>query len=145
MQKQIRNGTWRAIHGQLRVETRPWFCLKVVREIVENGMGWKPGDFYRRYWTHKVEENKTNEPWARDLERSLRNRGWAIPLAEARVGDLVFRYDVAKPYGHVGVIYDGGLIFENTPTTRGFGKGNLRLTPLAEWGVPTTIIRLREE
>jgi hypothetical protein len=133
---------WDVVRGELVVETRPMFCLKVVRQIVEHAMRWKPGEFYRRYWTHKVEENRTAEPWARDLERSLRNRGLAAK--EPQAGDLVFNFRAAWPYGHVGVMLSNSVVLENTPSNRGFSRGNIRLVPLKEWGTPTTVIRLKE-
>lgn len=136
----IAQSAWAVVTGDLKVEERPWFCLKVVRQIVEHAKKWEPGEFYRHYWTHKVEENKTAEPWARDLERSLREQGRAVHDVQA--GDLVFRHDLAKPYGHAAVMLTNDVLLENTPSARGFSRGNLRIVPLSTWGKPTTIIRL---
>lgn len=140
----IASAASKVIAGELNVETSPWYCLKVTRQIVEHAYGWTPGEFYQHYWREKVEENTTDEPWARDLERSLRNMGYAVPTLEP--GYLIFDYTKAKPWGHVAVMLTSELLLENTPAPRGFrGRGALRVTHIREWGEPTTIIRLPEK
>ena len=117
----------------------PHYCLKLVREIVEIAYAVPPGTFYQHFWTHRVEENTTNEPWARDLERSLRNAGHAVTTA--RAGDLVFNHRVGLPYGHAGVMLSDALVLDVWPNATG---PPLRLVPVWEWA-PTTIIRLPEK
>lgn len=126
-----------ALAGKIPVETRPMYCLKVVRQIVEAAMGWAPGEFYRRYLTHRVEENTTNVPWARDMERSLRRSGFEV--ANPVAGALVFSHVTARPYGHVGILLTPELVFENSPTPRGWRhtRHNLQLVPFNNW-VPLT-------
>jgi cell wall-associated NlpC family hydrolase len=142
MNERIVQAAFGVLEGRVAVEQRPWFCLKVARQIVEAGMGWRAGEFYRRYWTHKVEENKTEVPWARDLERSLRWGGYSVHIPQA--GDLVFSHVTARPYGHVGVMLTDKLVLENTPSERGFRKGNIAVVPLREWVPVTGVFRLRE-
>ena len=142
MNLKIVRAAWEVIQGSLPVERRTGFCLRVVREIVEHAYGWKPGEFYDRYRTTKVEENHTHEPWARDLERSMRNAGLAVPAPQA--GDLIFNYKLGWPYGHVAVMLSHTMVLENSSVRRGFSRGNINLVTLKEWGTPTTVIRLEE-
>jgi hypothetical protein len=124
-----------ALNGRL-AEPQANYCLRFVREIVEYAYGLEPGEFYRLWWTHRVPENKTAEPWARDMERSFRAQGFGVP--QARAGDLVFNYRVAIPYGHVGVMITDQLVLDVWPEG---SSAILRLVPLYEWN-PTTIVRL---
>lgn len=124
-----------AINGHLGAP-QPHYCLRLVREIVEHAYGWAPMEFYHHFWTHRVEENLTNEPWARDLERSLRNAGYQV--AHPRPGDLVFNHRLAWPYGHAGVMLSDSLVLDVWPNATG---PPLRVTPVWEWQ-PTTTIRL---
>ena len=118
---------------------QPHYCLKLVREVVELAYGLPPMAFYERWWTHRVEENRSGEPWARDLERSLRAAGLTVPTPQA--GDLVFNHAIAWPYGHAGIMLSDILVLDVWPNATG---PPLRLTPVWEWA-PTTIIRLPEE
>ena len=115
---------------------QPHYCLRLVREIVEHAYGWAPNEFYRVFWTHRVEENRSGEPFARDLERSLRAAGLQVPTPQA--GDLVFNHHVAWPYGHAGIMLSDILVLDVWPGAR---APPLRLTPVRDWN-PTTIIRL---
>ena len=112
------------------------YCLRFVRQVVEFAYNMPDSAFYGLYWTHRVEENHTNEPWARDLERSLRAAGLAVVAPQA--GDLVFNYRILWPYGHAGVMLSDILVVDVQPHATG---PPLRVTPVWEWG-PTTIIRL---
>lgn len=132
----------KVLSRKLKVETRPYFCLKVVRQIIEDANDWPSHEFYRKHHTHWVEENKKHvEPWARDLQRSLRKQGLQVPFHERKAGDLVFMWKAAFPYGHVGVLIEIGgeanFIFENSPAERGFERGNLRISHFREirWGM----------
>ena len=124
-----------AINGIVAVP-QPNYCLRLVREIVEHAYGWEPMTFYQVFWTHRVEENHTAEPWARDLERSLRYAGYQV--SHPRAGDLVFNHRLAWPYGHTGVMLSNSLVLDVWPNAVG---PPLRVMPVWEWQ-PTTIIRL---
>ena len=124
-----------ALNGRV-AEPTPNYCLRLVREVVEHALGWEPYTFYAVFWTHRVEQNRTAEPWARDLERSLRAAGYAVRVGQA--GDLVFNHQLAWPYGHAGILITPNLVLDVWPHATG---PPLRLVPIAEWA-PTTIIRL---
>jgi hypothetical protein len=142
MNLKIVKACWEVVQGSLVTEGRGGFCLRFVRQVVEHAYGWKAGDFYRRFHTHTVEENTTTEPWARDLERSMRSNGMAVKDPQA--GDMIFDYKRAKPYGHVALMLSNSMVLELSPTRRGFARGNINLVTLKEWGTPTTVIRLKE-
>jgi len=128
--------------GELEVTTKPYLCLKLVRQIIEDANGWPSHELYRKYLTTKVDENNTSTPWARDFEASMYELGYVVDRAP-REGDIVFMSHAAWPYGHVGVMFTDELVFENTPSERGFmGPGALRLVHIKEWGKPTTVARL---
>lgn len=132
-----------AMAGKYPVELRPLYCLKLARQVVEYGFGWPSGEFHRQYWKEKVEENKTKEPWARDVQRSLRRMGKQIPFEDRMAGDLGFIWQAAFPVGHCGVIMlDGDWFFENTPSDRGYEKGNLKLTHFSELKHGLEVFRL---
>ena len=124
-----------AINGGVANPT-PHYCLRLVREVVEHALGWEPNEFYRVFWTHRVEENTTGEPFARDLERSMRHAG--LQVATPRSGDLVFNHRIAWPYGHAGIMLSSMLVLDVWPNATG---PPLRVTPVWEWA-PTTVIRL---
>ena len=124
-----------AVNGTVAAP-QPNYCLRLVRQIVEYAYGWGPNEFYERYWTHTVEENNTGEPWARDLERSFREGGYAVH--EPQAGDLVFNHKVAAPFGHAGIMLSDILVLDVSPWS--FGPP-LRLTPVWEWE-PTLVVRL---
>jgi len=150
----ILEAAYRAIRGTLAVEDRPGYCLKTVRQIIEDGLDLAPGDFYRLwvYPNFHLRPDETPEDikpyWARGAERALRNAGQAVrSIEDAKPGDLVFCYRVSKPYGHVGILLDGKLILENTyALNRGWKRDGLkaiRITPMRQWDPITTVIRLR--
>ncbi len=123
-----------AINGTIGLP-QPHYCLRLVREIVEYAHGWPSGHLYELYWTHRVEENTTSEPWARDMERSLREAGYQVEHPVA--GDIVFNHRVAWPFGHVGIMVSDILVLDVWPNALG---PPVRLTPVWEWE-PTTVIR----
>lgn len=126
-----------ALAGGVAQPTDTGYCLQFVREVVEHALGWPDRAFYRRYWVQRVEENDTSEPWARDLERSLRDLGYAVD--EPRAGDLVFDFTY-RPVGHVGVMLTNDVVLDVFPVG---GVPTLRVTPVSVWA-PTTIIRFPE-
>lgn len=124
-------------------------CLRFVRTVVEETYELPSHALYERLVRQRVDNRSSrDEPWARDAERSLRERGLAVDLSAARGGDLVFSYKASRPYGHTGVLIEvGGALWvaENTTAARGLrSRGALALTPLAAWDEVTTVIRLPE-
>ena len=138
--------------GHLRPVSRPGYCLAFVRQVVERALGMEDGEFYRRfvdpYFAPRAGERvgvDISPRWARGAERALRAAGLTVPVGAAEPGDILFDYRVSRPYGHVGILMPGGLVLENTTANRGWrrpDRGAIRLTPMREWGVPTTVIRL---
>jgi len=149
--ERILDSAYRAVRGVLTVERRPGYCLRFVRQIVEDALNLAPGDFYRIYvFPHfALREGETPEDikpyWARGAERAMRSAGLAVPVDRAKPGDLVFSYRASRPYGHVGVLLHGKLVLENTYARRGWkhdDMGAIRITPMRQWDPITTVIRL---
>ena len=152
MNERIREAAYRVLRGTLKVEKRPGYCLKLVRQIVEDALDMAPGDFYRVFvYPHfHLNPGETYEDikpyWARGAERALREQGFMVHIDQAKPGDLVFSYRVSRPYGHVGILLDGKMVLENTTARRGWNRndmGAIRYTPMREWGPITTVARLR--
>lgn len=141
----------KALAGEIQLPVATGYCLRLVRVVVEHAL---QIDFYGTFLTHRVERaaGDDNDPWARDLERSLRESGHAVILPDdrqryignrvmrelARPGDLMFRHDVAPTragtnVGHVGILLANGLVLENiNPRFRqeGFHRRGTSVTPL---------------
>ena len=126
-----------ALSGGIAQPAENGYCLQFVREVVEHALGWPDRAFYRLYWVQRVEENDTDEPWARDMERALRDLGFAVDTP--RAGDLVFDFTY-HPTGHVGVMLTDDMVLDAFPVE---GVPTLRVTPVSVWA-PTTIIRMTE-
>jgi cell wall-associated NlpC family hydrolase len=159
----IRSAT-KALAGELQLPVATGYCLRLVRIIVEHALGI---NFYATYLTHRVERapGDDTDPWARDLERSLREGGHGIitppagansryignrTLRElAQPGDLLFRWDVAPTkagtnVGHVGILLAHDLVLENiNPRFRpdGFHRRGTSVTPLVHYRT-TLVARL---
>lgn len=153
---------YKVLQGRLPVPTMPGLCLKLVRLVIEDAYGMPSGKFYD--WRTDVVDQyvrASQDPYARDMERSLRYAGMAVELdyhgryvklddARIKPGDLLFRYDTAKDargiwVGHVGILMPGGLVLENIdPRSRlkSLNRGPTCLTPFGFWPV-TTVIRFR--
>lgn len=142
------------ISGRLRVEREPGFCLKLTRQVIEAGLGFSDGGFYRRFMTVKAEP-KHEGWWARDAQKSLREAGYSVRLDELQPGDILCNHEVSKPYGHIGVYvgrvtlgtgrsavtYDRAVL-ENTDSRRGFRLGGaVAVTPLNQFA-PTEAFRI---
>jgi hypothetical protein len=143
--------------GTLKIETRPWFCLRAVRQIVQAATG---ADFYGRYLVKETSMregkhvgNSRNDPWAADIESSLRHLGLSVKPEDMRAGDIVCSWKSAKPYGHIGIALGPDLVLENSPTQRGFSKayrhpdgkvGYINLCPVTEFPEITGVFRLKE-
>ena len=127
------------LRGELGLVTVPGHCLQAVRVIVEKAAGVPPRTLYSLAKPHLHPQPGEEIPlfWARGIERALRNLG--IGRHYPRPGDLVFSHKVSKPYGHVAVVVDEGLLLENTQAKRGWKSswsGAVRLTPYirnGEW------------
>lgn len=141
----------KALAGELKLPVAPGYCLRMVRLIVEHALGI---EFYNEFLTHRVERapGDDNDPWARDLERSMREDGYAIlqPMTGQRYvgariikefaqpGDLLFRHDVAPTkqgtnVGHVGILLHNNLVIENINArfrNDGFHRRGTSLTPV---------------
>lgn len=113
--------TVRAGDRTIDLHAEAGWCLAAVRLIVERAHGWRPGALYELFGTHRVEREGGPPPaawWARDLERSLREQGHAVPIAKAEPGALLFNWRAAVNahgvyVGHVGILTHGGLVLEN--------------------------------
>jgi len=146
-------------------------CLAQVRLVVEHALYGGRWELYPRHLTHRASDKPPHakDPWARDLEASLRAQGLTgakLPrtgpksdpdryvdldraASELQPGDLVFRWDTAKSdgvyIGHVAVYLGHGLLLENArPASRPQllqHRGPTLLTPLGCWPV-TTVARL---
>jgi hypothetical protein len=149
-----------AINGKVSLPTRSGFCLQHTRLIVERAHG-LPSHGWYRWRTHTVERapGDDNDPWARDMERSMKMNGFTVAepgsgnrylsaeqIALGEPGDIVFRWNVyttkAGTYvGHVGILMPGGMIYENiNPNSRpaSYKLGVNSLTPIKDF--PMTLI-----
>ena len=150
-------------HGLFPAPTKPGMCLQLVRLIIETALDLPPFTLYEGL--ERVERAPTDDtdPWARDLERTFKNRNWTILQPEAGKryvhrndivelapsGSILHRWDAAKTQagtfiGHVGILLHGGLVIENVSPLyrkRSFqsrANPNLHLTPIADF--PTTLV-----
>lgn len=158
------------LRGDLKAEpTDPGLCLQLVRVVIETALYAGRWILYPVYRTIVVEQAKraSQDPYARDLEASLRDRGMALDLprtgpagdpsryvelaaADAQgllePGDLLFRWDTAPDragvyIGHVGLLMPGQLVLENVRTRAGsLQRGPTTLAKLGTWPV-TTVVR----
>lgn len=157
---QVVESAYKVLNGELKGPEHAGYCLQLVRLIVEDAYRMKPYSFYD-WRTHPVERDQfdSQEPWARDMERSLRAAGMAISFSDERYisqkdilercesGSLLFRWDTAKSaygtfIGHVGILMPGGMVLENVnPVHRmnSFFLGVTALTPLKYFRVTTAI------
>lgn len=158
----IARAAYGVLRGELAVPEKSGLCLQLVRLVVESAYGMKPHGFYN-WLTHPVERlpGDDHDPWARDMERSLREAGMASLLpdegryvsaerlaAGGNPGDLLFRWDTAKNrqgshVGHVGILLGGGLVLENVnPAYRpgSLVRGATALTPITKF-LTTLVVR----
>jgi hypothetical protein len=149
---------FKLLRGELPAPTRPGLCLQLVRLVVEDAFG-LPSHGWYKWMTRRVERaaGDDSDPWARDMERSLRVNEFAVasPAGSTRYvtggqlaaacepGDLLFRWDVARTaqgtfVGHVGILMPGELVLENVnPNSRpsSLCRGTTALTPLSAFPV----------
>lgn len=145
-------------------------CLAQVRLIVERALY---GGRYAWYAAQRVirvqeAERASADPYARDMEASLRHLGLTLDLPRRAYGgdptrfvdlfettrrnlllpgDLLFRWDVVPDangvlIGHVAVLLPGSLVLENVTTRPGAMKrGATTVSRLGAWPV-TSVARL---
>jgi len=156
--ERVVESAYRLIRGELRAPASAGLCLMLARLVVEDAFG-LPSHGWYRWLTHRVEREPGDDtdPWARDMERSLRAGGFGVaepaageryvssvalaPVCEA--GDILFRWDVAKTrqgtfVGHVGILMPGEMVLENigpASRKRSFFNGPTALTPLSDFPV----------
>jgi hypothetical protein len=160
----IVTSAYRAMRGELALPEQAGMCLKLVRVIVEDAFGMQPWSWYSQWLTddRRVQRAPGDdyEPWARDMERALRDArlAYSIPnegryVSHEKImrtcgwGTLLFRWDTAKTkrgtfVGHVGILMPGGLVLENVnPAFRAMSlaRGFTCLTPLSQFPVTTAI------
>lgn len=139
------------------IPTRPGLCLAFVRVVAEHALKLPSHEFYVRYLVDGTTRRGDDpakrlaearaDPWAADLERSMKLQGLAVPALLRRGGDLVFNHLASEPVGHVGILLDRNWLVESVdPRYRPDSinlPGCLSLTPFASrpW---TLVARLRE-
>lgn len=142
--------------GANGLPNKPGLCLAFVRAIVERAYYGGRWMFYSRFLVAGTTRRPGDEaerldaaerdPWAADIEASMKALGLAVPALLRKPGDLVFNHNAAKPYGHVGVLLNRCTIVELIdPDFRPRSvhlPGNISLTPYGDWPV-TLVARLR--
>jgi hypothetical protein len=164
--ERVVKAAYEAINGKIKLPTTSGFCLQHTRIIIERAHG-LPSHGWYAWRTHPVERlpGDDKDPWARDMERSLRANGFAVEspttgnryLTEEQVsngipGDIVFRWDLYKTkagsfVGHVGILLPGGVVYENiNPNSRptSYKLGVNSLTPIKDFRM-TLIARFDPE
>lgn len=138
--------------GATDLHAEPGWCLAAARRTVETALGQADGRFYQLFGRERVEREPgppATSWWARDLERSMRNLGLAVPIDQVEPGDLLFNHRAAPNrhgvyVGHVGVLTYRWLVLENVdprwrPQALKRGSSCLMLTPLRTFPVTTAI------
>lgn len=148
----ITNTCWRIAAGNpLLNQLEHGWCLMGARMIVEYALHWKDMEFYRRFGrartTQGAEARSDWSWWAADIEKSMKELGFAVNGDAKKPGDLVFNYRAAKPYGHVGIYAGRNLILEVVdPVYRpnSFSRRSICFTPFPDWE-PTLVARLPQD
>ena len=154
MNEQIRVAAYAAARGEISVPGASGYCLSFVRRVVEAALFGGRVEFYDRYLvaetskrTGKDRGNARSDPWAADVEASMKYLSYSVPFAERQAGDLIFNHKGAAPVGHVAVLLEPNLVLENInesyrPKSIHLGR-HLSQTPIEHF--PTTLIaRLQE-
>lgn len=114
----IVESAYKALTGHLRVEnTSGGWCLRVVRQIVQDALGIGSDAFYERFLSLKASSTDPNVPCARDIQVSLRRLRYSVNESDIIPGDLFFSWK-PMPYGHVGIVLSSGFVLENSPGFR---------------------------
>lgn len=157
MNDKIVNSLYRAANGKVTIPPRHGLCLAFVRSVVEDALYGGERLFYQNYLkagTTKrggTDAERLREawldPWASDIERSMKVLGLGVPAMLRKPGDLVFNYHAAAPIGHVGILLTRDLVVENIhpnyrPLSIHLAHGSLSITPYntQAW---TLVARLR--
>jgi cell wall-associated NlpC family hydrolase len=148
---QISKTAWQFARGVYAGPSKPFYCLRLVRLIVEKALG---VDFYGMYGVARTSQERPKDEWGRedmswfasDIEASMKRLKLAIHISQRQPGDLIFNYKAATPYGHVGVLIDSNTVLENVdPSFRQNSiivRPNMCLTPINDIG-HTLIARIK--
>lgn len=113
----IVESAWKAARGELVVESRAGYCLRMVRQIVQDALDISYREFYDRYRTTLTtgapERRMDDVPWAADVERTMKIRQYHLPPAYLLAGDIVFNHTAAVPIGHIAIMLDDNTVLEN--------------------------------
>lgn len=165
--ERITNTAYEFLRGHHTAPTKSGLCLQLVRLIIETALQLPSHTLYTNLERVERAPGDDTAPWARDLERTYRNRGWAtaepepgrryIPknvILQNEPGSILHRWDAAKTpagtfIGHIGILLHGGLVIENINPLyrkRSYHAGNnrtLTLTPIEDFAV-TLVTNYRE-
>lgn len=165
--ERIVQAAYDVLRGDVQAEPKSsGLCLALVRVVIEHafyGGAWRFYDLHRTVIVNP-RERASQDPYARDMEASLRDQGMALPLPRVPYGNdlsryidpsaldtvepgtLIFRWDTAKDrngvyVGHVGIVMPGRLVLENVANRYGaLQRGPTTLSRLGAWPV-TTVVR----
>lgn len=145
------------LRGRYSLPDEPMMCLASVRTVVERARYGGRWAFYSEFLVAETSMRTGRDigrglsqadPWAADLEASMKALGLVVPFEERQPGDLIFNWQAAKPYGHIGLLLAHDLVAENIdPGWRPFSinlydeEGDPRyvsLTPLEHF--PRTLV-----
>lgn len=104
-------------------ETRPSWCQRWVRQVLQAAFGDRWDGIYQ------ASARATAEAW--------RAAGYAAPLGQPQLGDLLYR--TYRPSGHVGIYIGAYGVAENSTVHHPDARGT---RSLAAWGRPDVIVRL---
>lgn len=138
----------------LTFETRtaPGRCAQLVREVVSPALGLGQNGWPVAVKALEYAVANRSDRWAAHYERAARDLGLARAGGEPEPGDVLYWPYAGRDgraYGHTAVYLGGGLCLENTDhRTRGerpYGRGPVRVTPLAAMGAPSTVAAVSRE
>ena len=140
--QRILESALKAWGGQLQVENSSGgWCLRVVRQVIQDALGIDHAEFYRRYMTHKAIGTDRQVPFARDVQLSMRMQ--KLGVTEPIAGDIGCSWK-PMPWGHIWIYMSPTIILENTDSNRPFVKrGFLGLTSTTDFTLPVEVFRLK--
>lgn len=116
----IRTAAYQAAAGKIDMPDRPGLCLTLVRLVIEAALFDGRYELYDRFLVAGTSRrtgddvgNHRADPWAADLEASVKELQLNVPIFDRLPGDIVFNHLAAAPYGHVGILVERGLVLEN--------------------------------
>ena len=143
--ERIVQAAYDVLRGDVRDEPKgAGLCIALVRVVIERAFyagQWRFDDLHRTVIVNP-RERASQDPYASDMEASLRDQGMALPLPRvlcgndlsryidptaldtAQPGTLLFRWDTAKYrngvyVGHGGILVPGRLVLENVANRYG--------------------------